>query len=51
MSLSVGLGRSAALMVHPRAAWRTLSPRGRTALVVAYAAVSYIVTLAALIAR
>ena len=40
-----------ALMVHPRAAWLTLSPRGRAALVVAYAAVSYVVTLTALIAR
>jgi hypothetical protein len=51
MSLAIGLGRSAALMTHPRAAWLTLSLRGRAALVVAYAAVSYFVTLAALIAR
>ena len=40
-----------ALMVHPRAAWLTLSPRGRAALVAGYAAASYLVTLAALIAR
>ena len=50
MTLAVGLGRSMALMVHPRAAWLMLSPRGRTALLVAYAAASYVVTLAALIA-
>ena len=48
MSLAVRLGRSVALVAHPRAAWLTLSPRGRAALVAAYFAASYIVTLAVL---
>jgi hypothetical protein len=41
-------GRSLAMCAHPYAAWRTLPGRVRTFLVLAYAAASYAVVLAAL---
>jgi hypothetical protein len=41
-------GRSLAMCAHPYAAWRTHPGRVRTFLVLAYAAASYAVVLAAL---
>ena len=41
MPLEMALGRSLALVVHPRAAWRVLRPRGRAFLIGAYFLVGY----------
>ena len=42
------VGRSVALCVHPYAAWRLRSSRGRTLIVIAYAAAGYALVLSAL---
>jgi len=39
------VGRSLAMCVHPYAAWRTHSLRGRAFVVSAYVAASYVLTL------
>jgi hypothetical protein len=49
MPMEVCLGRGLALLVHPEAAWRRLRPRGRVILVSAYATVSYVAVLTALL--
>jgi hypothetical protein len=49
MPIEVCLGRALALLVHPEAAWRRLRPRGRVILVSAYATVSYVAVLTALL--
>jgi hypothetical protein len=48
MTLDVFLGRSLAFCVHPSAAWMRLTARGRTLLIGAYFAASYVVVLALL---
>ena len=50
MPIEIRLGRAAALMVHPTAAWTRLSARGRATLLGAYAAASYVAVLTALLA-
>ena len=41
--LEVVIGRSAALCVHPIAAWRSRSRKDRTLLVISYVAISYVI--------
>jgi hypothetical protein len=50
MPIEICMGRAAALLVHPAAAWVRLSTRGRLLLVGAYATASYLAVLTALIA-
>jgi hypothetical protein len=47
--LEIALGRSLALCVHPVAAWRLSSFRGRLVVLGGYAAVGYITMFAALV--
>ena len=42
------MGRSAALFVHPLAAWRSPSRTDRTVLVISYFAISYLLVFALL---
>jgi hypothetical protein len=44
----VFIGRSAALFVHPLAAWRLRSRRDRTVLLISYSTISYVIVLALL---
>ena len=50
MPIEICMGRAAALLVHPAAAWIRLSARGRVMLLGAYATASYFVVLSALLA-
>ena len=50
MPIEIYLGRGVALLVHPAAAWRRLRPKGRVILLSAYATMSYVAVLAALLA-
>ena len=50
MPIEICVGRAAALLVHPAAAWTRLSARGRVMLLGAYATASYFVVLTALLA-
>ena len=50
MPIEICVGRAAALLVHPAAAWIRLSARGRAMLLGAYATASYFVVLTALLA-
>jgi hypothetical protein len=50
MPIEIRLGRGLALLVHPAAAWRVLRPAGRAILLSAYATVSYVAVLTALLA-
>jgi hypothetical protein len=45
MALEQALGRSLAFIVHPHAAWRILSPKGRAGLVGAYFLAGYAAAL------
>jgi hypothetical protein len=47
-SIETLVGRSLAMCVHPYAAWRVRSLKGRVFVVVAYAAVGYALTLSVL---
>ena len=47
--LEVLVGRSLAMCVHPYAAWRLYSTRGRLLVLITYVAASYAVMLAALL--
>jgi hypothetical protein len=49
MPIEIYLGRGLALLVHPAAAWRRLRPAGRVTLLGAYATVSYVTVLIALL--
>ena len=49
MPIELLLGRSAAMCVHPFAAWLRLTVRGRTLLVSAYFGASYAIVLAILL--
>jgi hypothetical protein len=49
MSLEIAIGRGLALCLHPTAAWRIVSTRGRAILVGAYVGAGYVVVLAALL--
>jgi hypothetical protein len=51
MRVEVLIGRTLAYCVHPRAAWRVVSGRGRAAIVGAYAAAGYVAMLTALLLR
>jgi hypothetical protein len=51
MPIEICLGRGLALLVHPAAAWRRLPTRGRVVLLSAYATMSYVAVLTALLAR
>ena len=44
----VFIGRSAAIFVHPFAAWRSPSTRDRTMLLISYFAISYVIVLSLL---
>ena len=44
----VFIGRSAALFLHPSAAWRSRSRRDRTVLLLSYFAISYLIVFALL---
>jgi len=46
--LEVVIGRSAALCVHPVAAWRSRSRNDRTLLVISYVALSYAIVFSLL---
>lgn len=48
MTAAAFVGRSAAICVHPFAAWRSPSWRDRTLLVVSYFAIGYVVVYAVL---
>jgi hypothetical protein len=50
MPIEIWLGRGLALLVHPAAAWPRLRPGGRAMLLSAYATMSYVAVLAALLA-
>ena len=39
------IGRSAAMVVHPLAAWRSPSRKDRTVLLISYFAISYLIVL------
>ena len=41
--IEVAIGRSAALCVHPHAAWRSPSRRDRAVLLISYFAISYVI--------
>jgi hypothetical protein len=43
--LEVLIGRSAALCIHPLAAWRSPSRRDRAMLLISYFALSYVIAL------
>jgi hypothetical protein len=43
--LEVLIGRSAALCIHPLAAWRSPSRRDRAMLLISYFALSYVIVL------
>jgi hypothetical protein len=43
--IEVLIGRSAALCVHPLAAWRSRSGRDRAMLLISYSALSYVIVL------
>jgi hypothetical protein len=43
--LEILIGRTAAMCFHPHAAWRTRSKAGRALVLLAYAAVSYVIVL------
>ena len=51
MKVEILIGRTLACCVHPAAAWRVVSARGRAAIVSAYAAAGYVAVLAALLLR
>ena len=44
-NLEVLIGRSAALCIHPLAAWRSRSRNDRALLLISYVALSYVVVL------
>lgn len=44
----VGIGRAAALFVHPLAAWRSPLRGDRTVLLLSYCAISYVIVFALL---
>jgi hypothetical protein len=49
MSLELLIGRGLACCVHPAAAWRVTSARGRVFVVAAYAGAGYVGALAVLL--
>ena len=49
MALEQALGRSLAFIVHPRAAWRILSLKGRAGLIGAYFLAGYAAALSVLL--
>jgi hypothetical protein len=51
MTLEIIIGRTAAYCLHPAAAWPHVSPRGRAAILAAYAAGSYVAVLTGLLLR
>lgn len=48
MTAAAFIGRSAAICVHPFAAWRSPSVRDRAVLLLSYFAISYVVVFALL---
>lgn len=51
MTIDTIIGRTLAYCMHPAAAWRIVSLRGRAAILGAYAAAGYIGVLVALLSR
>jgi hypothetical protein len=49
MSVDLLIGRGLAFCVHPTAAWRVLSKRGRAFVVAAYAGAAYVAVLGVLL--
>jgi hypothetical protein len=49
MSLEIAIGRGLALCLHPTAAWRIVSTRGRVLLVAAYVGAGYLAVLGSLL--
>jgi hypothetical protein len=50
MTVSLLVGRSAAMMCHPLLAWERLRPIDRVALIAGYTGVAYVTALAVLLA-
>jgi hypothetical protein len=51
MTIEILIGRTLAYCLHPAAAWRIVSLRGRAAILGAYAAGGYLAVLSLLLAR
>ncbi len=49
MPLEIAIGRGLALCLHPTAAWRIVSARGRALLVAAYVGAGYLAVLGVLL--